>query len=115
MDDERSAEILNAVREIRDLLRLMAEPSIAERDRKLRAELRRIVGNGASKAKAVLMMDGSRTQSVIQRETGINQGYLSTLVKQLTSAKLLSGDGKQPRLAISIPANFFENGEIDER
>jgi hypothetical protein len=112
--DELSAELLSALREIRDLIRLLAEPAIAERDRKLRSELRRIVGNGASKAKAVLVMDGNRTQSAIQRETGINQGNLSTLVKQLNGVKLLSGDGKKPKLAISVPANFFESGANDE-
>ena len=112
--DERSTEILSAVREIRDLVRLMAEPAIAERDRKLRSELRRIVGSSGSKAKAVLLMDGSRTQSVIQRETEMNQGNLSTLVKQLNGVKLLSSDGKEPKLAISVPANFFESGAKDE-
>ena len=35
-------ELLNAIYEIRDLIRLMAEPAIAERDKKLRAELRRL-------------------------------------------------------------------------
>jgi hypothetical protein len=90
----------------------MAEPAIAEHDKKARAELRRLVGNSAKKAKAAFLMDGSRIQSVIQKETGVNQGDLSTLVKQLNASKLLSGDGKQPKLAISIPKNFFE-GEAD--
>ena len=39
---EHSAEILKVVSEIptiRELIRLMAEPAIAERDRKLRSEL----------------------------------------------------------------------------
>lgn len=112
--DELSAEILSAVREIRDLVRLLAEPAIAERDRKLRSELRRIVRKSVPKGKAVLLMDGSRTQSAIQRETGINQGDLSSFVKQLNAAKLLSGGGKEPKLAISVPANFFENGATDE-
>jgi DNA-binding MarR family transcriptional regulator len=103
-----SDQLLAAVQEIRDLVRLMAEPAIAERDQKLRAELKRIVGNSAQKSKAVLVMDGSRTQRDIQRETGINQGHLSTLVKQLKENKLLSGDPKNPRLAITIPTNFFE-------
>src|SRR5436190_1542574 len=76
--DEYSADILKAIHEIRDLIRLMAEPAIAERDKKLRSELRRIVGNSVPKAKSVLLMDGSRTQSAIQRETGIDKGYLST-------------------------------------
>ncbi len=110
-----TAELLSAVCEIRDLVRLLAEPAIAERDQRFRSELRRVVGNSSSKAKAVLLMDGTRVQAVIQRETGVNQGHLSTLVKQLKNANLLSGDGKQPKLAISIPADFFENEVTDVR
>jgi hypothetical protein len=112
--DEASAELLSAIREIRDLIRLLAEPAIAERDKKLRNELRRIVASSNSKAKAVLLMDGSRTQAIIQKETEINQGHLSTLVKQLDGAKLLSGDKKNPRLTISVPLSFFESGTKDE-
>ena len=104
-----SDELLTAVQEIRDLIRLMAEPAIAERDQKFRAELKRIVGNSVPKSNAVLLMDGSRTQGDIQRETGVNQGNLSTLVKQLKANNLLSGDPKNPKLAITIPSNFFEN------
>ncbi len=100
--DEATNELLSAVREIRDLIRLMAEPAVAERDQKLRTELRRIVGNCTGKAKAVLLMNRDRTQSVIQRETGINQGQLSAFVKQLSSGRqLLSDEGKDPKLAIS--------------
>jgi CRP-like cAMP-binding protein len=103
-----SDRLLSAVEEIRDLIRLMAEPAIADRDQKLRTELKRIVGSSTPKSKAVLLMTGSRTQVDIQRETGINQGHLSTLVKQLKDNKLLSGDPKNPKLAITIPSNFFE-------
>lgn len=109
-----SDELLSAVREIRELIRLMAEPAIAERDRKLRAELKRIVGSSARQSNAVLHMNGSRTQRDIHHETGINEGQLSTLVKQLKENKLLSGDGKNPKLAISIPPNFFEAGVQNE-
>jgi predicted transcriptional regulator len=87
----------------------MAEPAIAERDKKLRTELKRIVGSSLPKSKAVLLMTGTRTQSDIQRETGINQGQLSTLVKHLNEAKLLSGDSKNPKLTISIPSTFFDS------
>lgn len=111
--DDYSADILSAVRELRDLVRLMAEPAIAERDRKLRSDLREIVGGSVPKARAVLLMDGSHTQSTIHRETGMHKGNLSTLVKQLGGAKLLSGDGKEPKLAISVPANFFEGGATE--
>jgi hypothetical protein len=106
--------LLKAVQEIRDLVRLMAEPAIAERDRKLRAELRQIVGKSAVKAKSILYMDGNRTQADIQRETKINQGDLSTLVKKLGTSRLLSGDGKKPKLAIASPPNFFESEGGDE-
>jgi hypothetical protein len=112
---EHSGEILSAVREIRDFLRLMAEPAIAERDRKLRHELRQIVGGSAPRAKAVLLMDGSRTQRMIHREAGIHEGNLSTLVKLLKNHQLLAGDAKEPKLAFPIPANFFESGTSDER
>jgi len=54
------------------------------------------------------MMDGSRTQMEILKKTGIHQGYLSTMVKQLGKSQLLSGDPKKPKLAIPIPANFFD-------
>jgi nitrogenase molybdenum-iron protein alpha/beta subunit len=102
-------EMLSAILEIRDLIRIMAEPAIAEHDKKSRAELRRIVGRSEKKAAAVFLMDGSRIQTAIHKESGINPGDLSTLVKQLTASSLLSGDAKQPKLSISIPNHFFEN------
>jgi|ERR1700686_2210977 len=104
-----SAQLLAAVEEIRNLVRLMAEPAIAERDAKLRAELKRIVGTSARKAQAVLHMDGNRAQKDIQSETGINQGDLSTLVKRLKESDLISDDAKHPKLAITVPPNFFES------
>jgi CRP-like cAMP-binding protein len=108
------SELLAAIHEIRDLVRLMAEPAIAARDKKLRAELRRIVGKSTTSSKSIFLMDGSRAQADIQRGTGINQGNLSSLVKQLKASQLLSDDGKNPKLAISIPSNFFEAESDDE-
>src|SRR5262249_1639881 len=107
---EHSAEILQVVSEIRELVRLMAEPAIAERDRKLRAELRRIVGSSEANSGAVILMDGTRSQKEIHEATGINRGNLSTLVKRLGDVGLVKGDSKQPQLVISIPANFFDPG-----
>lgn len=109
MTDE-SPELLSAVKEIRDLLRVMAEPAMAEHDKKARAELQRIVGTSSKKAKAVYLMDGMKSQAAIQKETGINQGDLSVLVKLLREGSLLSADKKEPSLAIKIPKNFFEAG-----
>jgi DNA-binding MarR family transcriptional regulator len=111
---DHSDELLDAVRELRDLVRLLAEPAIAERDKKLRAELRRLVGRSPKKSKAVLLMDGKRKQADIKREGGINQGDLSTLVKQLKAASLITADAKQPKLTISITSNFFEDGAANE-
>jgi len=101
------AELLTAVREIRDLIRVLAEPALAERDQKLRAELKRLVGSSVPKAKAVSLMNGSLSQTEIHNETGMNKGNLSTLVKQLNESKLLTEDSN-PTLAITIPSNFFD-------
>ena len=114
MTDDVMSKLLAAVNEIREYVRLLAEPAIAQRDRNLRTELRSIVGKSMARAKAVFLMDGSRNQPAIQKESGMQQGNLSTLVKKLNDRDLLQGDGKQPQLAISIPADFFENGTQDE-
>lgn len=59
-------------------------------------------------------MNGSRMQMDIHRESGMQQSNLSTLVKQMAERKLLSGDGKKPKLAITIPPNFFDDEASDE-
>jgi DNA-binding MarR family transcriptional regulator len=111
-----SAQMLQVLTEMRDLLRLIAEPAIAERDKRLRGALRSISGSATGKkAKAALLMDGTRTQTQIAKECGINQGDLSVLVKSLKASGLLTSDPKQPKLSISIPNNFFEQaGDADE-
>jgi hypothetical protein len=101
-------DVSAAILEMRDLLRLLAEPAIAERDQKRREEIRRIIGGSESKSKAVMLMDGNRTQLTIHNEIKIHQGNLSTLVKQLGEAGLLVGEPKKPKLAIRLPSNFFE-------
>jgi hypothetical protein len=106
---DSSEQMLSVLAEMRDLLRLIAEPAIAERDKKLREVLCVIGGNATSKrAKAILLLDGTRTQADVTKDCGISQSDLSGLVKKLKAAELLKGDPKQPHLAISIPANFFE-------
>ncbi|MBI1814169.1 MAG: hypothetical protein HYR72_04275 [Deltaproteobacteria bacterium] len=92
---------------MRKLLELLAEPAIAQRDAKLRDELRKIVGSSSKKQQSVFLMDGSRTQKQIVGQTSVNQGDLSTLVGKLESAGLLADGKKEPKLAISIPSNFF--------
>jgi hypothetical protein len=106
---DQSAELLEAVRDIRKLLEILAEPAIAQRDAKLRKELRQIVGASKPGQMSVFLMNGKRTQKEIHSETFMNKGNLSTLVSKLSEAKLLIGDPKLPNLAISIPTNFFES------
>jgi hypothetical protein len=70
--------------------------------------LRQIVGRSKPKAKAVFLMDGSRNQSAIRTQAGIDQGDLSRCVKALRDASLISKDEAQnPKLVISIPPDFF--------
>lgn len=97
------------LREMRDLLRVIAEPTLAKRDEKLRESLRGIVGKSKYKAKAVFLMDGSRTQATIQRESGAQQADVSRLVKGLREAGLINKNpDENPKLVIAIPTNFFE-------
>ena len=105
----REIELLT---EIRDLLLVMAEPAIAKRDQKPRDALRRTVGRSTTKVAAVMLMDGTRSQSAIVKEANIDQGNLSRLVKSLAAEALIATDQKHPRLAIAVPRNFFE-GEDD--
>jgi DNA-binding MarR family transcriptional regulator len=97
------------LREMRDLLLVIAEPALAKRDERLRASLTQIIGRSKPRAKAALLMDGSRTQTVIKNESGIDAGDLSRCVKTLREASLIGKDDKQnPKLVIAIPPNFFE-------
>jgi hypothetical protein len=60
------------LQEIRDLLRLIAEPALAKRDERLRASLQELVGKSKQKAEAVVLMDGTRSQVDIQKAAGID-------------------------------------------
>ena len=101
-------ELLETVRKIHGLLELLAEEKIAERDAKHRETLRQIVGASSTKQKSVFLMDGKLTQKEIRVKTAVHQGHLSTMVGKMHKANLLEGDTKNPKLVISIPANFFE-------
>lgn len=97
------------LREMRDLLLVMAEPALAKRDERLRTGLKELVGRSKPAAKSVLLMDGSRSQAQIKNESGIDQGHLSRLVKGLREAGLIGKDAKEnPKLVIAIPPNFFD-------
>jgi len=97
------------LREMRDLLRVIAEPALAERDKKRRSLLLEAVGNSKRKAEVVMLMNGARTQKELHKDSGMDQGDVSRLIKALRDKELIKGDEKHPELVISIPPNFFES------
>lgn len=96
------------LREIRDLLRLMAEPALAMRDERLRTSLQQVIGKSRQKAEAVLLMDGTRSQAAIRKGCEIDDGNLSRLVKALREAGLIGPDDKTPKLVFPVPANILD-------
>jgi hypothetical protein len=100
---DENSEIL---REIRDLLRLIAEPALAKRDERLRAALKLVIGKSKQKAEAVVLMDGTRSQAAIRKDCGIDDGNLSRLVKALRGAELIGPDDKHPALVFPVPSNL---------
>lgn len=99
------------LREMVELLRLIAEPEIAKRDKKRRAALVEIVGKSKQKIKAVLLMDGVRTQSVIGKEAGMDAGNFSRFVKALRTAGLVADNDKSPKLLLLLPPGFPDDIE----
>jgi DNA-binding MarR family transcriptional regulator len=102
------AEDTEILREIRELLRLMAEPALAKRDERLRASLFQVVGKSKLKAEAVALMDGTRSQAGIRKDCGIDAGDLSRLVKVLREAGLIGSDDGQLKLVFPLPSNFSD-------
>lgn len=108
MSELTSSEVSAAILEMRDLLRLIAEPAIAQRDQRQRENLKVIVGKSQPKAKAAQLMDGTKSQTEIHKLSGMQKSNLSLFVKQLSEAGLLSSTSQAPKLALLIPPNFFE-------
>jgi hypothetical protein len=99
------------LREMVDLLRLIAEPEIAKRDKKRRLALAELVGKSQQRIKAVQLMDGVRSQANIGKEAGMDQGALSRFIKALRTACLLADDDKAPHLVFPLPPNFPDDAE----
>jgi DNA-binding MarR family transcriptional regulator len=100
---------LEVLTEMRDLLRVIAEPALAKRDEKFRASLLAIVGRSEGRARAVLLMDGTRNQSAITKSSGLDQANISRLIKALRAQSLLDTAVELPKLLINVPSNFFES------
>ena len=93
--------------EIRDLLRLIAEPQLAERDAKHRQAIREIAGQGKKKQDAILLMNGDHDRKFIIEKSTIDASGLTRLVQALDGAGVLQN--REPaRLSVLIPHNFFE-------
>lgn len=102
------------LQEIRDLLRLIAEPALAKRDERLRLSLEQVIGKSKQKAEAVALMNGIRSHSDIRKECQIDSGNLSRLVKALQAAELIGPDLQHPKLSFPVPADLL-NSVIQDR
>lgn len=104
---DQMESLLNVANEVLKLLRIMAEPELAQQDKEPRSALKQIVGKSSGKAKAVFLMDGTRSQAEIRQLVKIDAGDLSKFVKALRAANLLKSDEKLA-LTIYIPPRFFD-------
>ncbi len=102
-----SDQLLTAVLEIKEMLKLIAEPHLAQRDQKRRTALIGIVGKSAWKRQMVPLLDGTKTQVELRKIIKADQGDLSKFIKFLKEAELLR-EGEKPHLNLDLPANFFE-------
>src|SRR5262245_43979822 len=100
------AENTEILREIRDLLRLVAEPALAKRDERLRASLHQVIGKSKQKAEAIVLMDGTRSQADIRKDCRIDEGNLSRLVKALREVELIGPGDRHPKLVFPVPSNL---------
>jgi DNA-binding MarR family transcriptional regulator len=96
------------LQEIRDLLRLMAEPALAKRDERLRTSLQQVIGKSKQRAAAVLLMNGKRSQADIEKACGMDHGNLSRMVKALREEELIGADDKHPNLVFPAPADLHD-------
>jgi hypothetical protein len=102
---------IDLLTEIRDLLQVMAEPTLAKRDEKLREAVRTVAGRSQKNYSAIMLMDGSKTQSAIAKGVGMDPAQLNRLIKALQKSSLLAQDEKHPKLRLKLPPNFFDEKE----
>jgi len=111
LEEFKLNEQTELLREMCHLLRVIAEPQLAKRDERLRASLLEAVGKRKASAKAAHLMDGTRNQTAICKESGIDPGDLSRLTKDLRSKGLIAPEEKNPKLIITIPPTFFDSSK----
>lgn len=93
------AELLDTLREVRDLLRPIARHFQAEyddwleRERAEREEAAQAVVNGSqARRRAWLLADGTRTQREISKEARLDEGSTSKFFKALRDLGAIEGD-----------------------
>lgn len=101
-------ETIQLLTEIRDLLRILAAPLLAEIDREGRQKIAALAGKSAKRRAAVLAMDGKRTRADIQKQVGIDQGDFSRFVADLKAGDLLDENNRVPRLKVSVAPDMFK-------
>lgn len=105
---EYNEKIVNLLTEIRELLRIIAEPQLAERDRQGRATIVKIVGRSQKRKSAVLLIDAVRTRADIQKLSEIDPGDLSRFMSELKEAQLCEEQSRVPRLRVSVDEKMFD-------
>jgi hypothetical protein len=89
LSDDNS-EQLELLREIRDLLRPVADHY--QKDYDLRQQVRAIVNSSPPRRKAWDLLDGVLVQRDIYEQAGMDQGNLSKYLKALRQLGAISGD-----------------------
>lgn len=94
--------------EIRDLLKVMAEPALIKQDEKFKQAVQAVAGKSRKSGAAILLMDGSRTQAAISKQASIDPSQLNRLVKTLEANSLIGVDEKYPKLRVKLSPSFFD-------
>lgn len=106
-----SDPILEALHEIRDLMRLSAKPAIDE----IIVELRKLTAASDKKMLAVTLMDGTRPKAEIAKESGYDKSDVTRLVKTLDSMGILNSSSENPKLLFAVSLEVLKattaNGE----
>jgi hypothetical protein len=88
--NETDADTAGLLREIRDLLRPIADDFRPAYER--RQAIRALIGISEPRRKAWALMDGTNSQRVIAKASGMDEGNLSKYVKALRQAGAVAGD-----------------------
>lgn len=97
--DDKVADKNALLQEIRDLLIPISAIARAHLTEEGPDRLRVVVGSG-QRLKAASLMDGSNNRAKIQKMAGISAANLSTLLKELREAGLVTERESQPRLLV---------------